>query len=317
MIPLDIALRAYSKDAMSHLGRSTVPKILPVFGTLRRKDLVTQQFGTGQQAQAYADAHALARVDSLHRAARIRLLHELLAQFPEGELLDAGCGPGVLARSLLDSPVHKYRITMLDQSEAMIHYGVAHVGGSEVRAIVGDLESLPFGDASFDVTICTGALEYTDARAAVRQLSRVTRHGGAVVVSMLNPLSPYWLTDWFLFRPMLRILSWARSLGTPARRSSGGYRTGIRARRSGVLRRYLQQSGLVPVSVVYFNLTPLVPPLDRIPALRRWSDRGRRLPPTTCGWRRWMALGYVIVAQRREAEPAAPPSRQRRPLSSH
>jgi SAM-dependent methyltransferase len=285
-----------------------VSDMFPLPGTARRKDLVTAQFGTGEQAQEYADAHALPRPDSQHRAARIRLLHELLAQFPEGELLDAGCGPGVLARSLLISPAYSYRITLLDQSEAMIRYSVQHADGNKMLAVVGDLESLPFADASFDVIVSTGALEYTDARSAVRQLSRVTRPGGMVLVSMLNPLSPYWISDWFLCRPAVRLLSWAnRTLRIPVKHSYGESRSGIRALGPPVLSRCLRQSGLVPADVVYFGLTPLVRPLDRIAALRRWAARssGQRL--ATRGVRRWMATGYVIVAQRQTGE--APPRR--------
>ncbi|HEX3733402.1 MAG TPA: class I SAM-dependent methyltransferase, partial [Mycobacteriales bacterium] len=264
-------------------------------GSLKRKGWVTAQFETEQQAKEYAEARSLTRLDSRHRAARIELLHELLAKFPEGELLDAGCGPGVLARSLLDSPAYDYRITMVDQSEAMIKYCVTHTESGQVRAMVGDIESLPFDDASFDVTISTGALEYADAGAAVRQLSRVTRPGGAVVVSMLNPLSPYWITDWFLYRPAVRSLAWAtRILRIPHRRYNGASRSGIRALRSRVLRRYLRQSSLVPVDVVYFGLIPLVRPLDRIAALRRWSERRGGQLQTTRGWNRWMATGYVI-----------------------
>ena len=163
---------------------------------------------------------------------------------------------------------------MLDQSEAMIQYCVTHIESGQVRAMVGDIESLPFDDASFDVAISTGALEYVDADAAVRQLSRVTRPGGMVVVSMLNPLSPYWITDLLLYRPAVRSLAWImRLLGISSRRDFGPSRTGIRALPSRVLSRYLRQSGLVPVDVVYFGLTPLVRPLDRIATLRRWSQR--------------------------------------------
>lgn len=288
-----------SNDAQWFLRSHALPNMFPLLGTVRRKVYVNAQFGTGQQAQDYADAHALSSPDSAHRAARIQVLHELLARFPKGELLDAGCGPGVLVRSLLDSPALDYRITMLDQSEAMIRYCIAHTSSGRVRAMVGDLESLPFGDAKFDVTVTTGVLEYTNARVAVHQLSRVTRPGGAVVISMLNPISPYRLTEWFLYRPTLRLLRWtAKALRIRTRRPHAADRSGIRALRSSVLRRYLRQSGLIPTDIVYFDLTPLVPPLDRIHALRRWSKWGNGQLQTTRGWRRWMALGYVVVAYR-------------------
>jgi ubiquinone/menaquinone biosynthesis C-methylase UbiE len=279
---------------------------------LGRKGLVTAQFETGQQAREYAETHALPHLDSRHRAVRINLLHELLAKFPEGELLDAGCGPGVLVRTLLDSPSYDYRITILDQSEAMINYCVTHIESGHVQASVGDIESLPFGDASFDVTISTGALEYADARAAVRQLSRVTRPGGVVLVSMLNPLSPYWITDWFLYRPAVRSVALImRVLKIPHRHYYCASRSGIRALRSRVLSRHLRQSGLVPVDVVYFAITPLVRPLDRIAALRDWSERRGGQRQTTRGWRRWMATGYVIVAHRRGQSCGVTPPRRR------
>ena len=90
-----------------------------------------------------------------------------------------------------------------------------------------------------------------------------------------------------------------RILKIPHRRYDGASRSGIRALRSRVLSGYLRKSGLVPVDVVYFGLTPLVRPLDRIAALRRWSERRGSQLQTTRGWRRWMATGYVIVAHRR------------------
>jgi SAM-dependent methyltransferase len=287
--------RQYFRHIRPGLHRRPVARTVPLLRAVRRRDWVTAQFGTGQQARAYAEAHGSSRFFT----ARIQLLHRLLAQFPEGELLDAGCGPGALVHSLLGSPFHKYRITALDQSEAMIGYCVANDGARQVRAVVGDLEKLPFGDAMFNVTVSTGALEYADARAAVRQLSRVTKRGGVVVVSMLNPLNPYRLTEWFLFWPALRVLSSTiRLLRIQTRRPHGANRSGIRALPSWVLSRHLRQSGLLPVDVVYFDLTPLVPPLDRIPVLRRWSDRCSLRVPTTRRWLRWMATGYVIIAYR-------------------
>ena len=138
---------------------------------------------------------------------------------------------------------------MLDQSEEMIRYCVAHIDRDRAHAVVGDLETLPFSDASFDVTVCTGALEYTGARNAVRQLSRVTKPRGMVVISMLNPLCPYWLTDWFLHRPAARLVSWAtRTMKISTKRTYGEKRSGIRALRSTVLGRYLRRSASTPLT---------------------------------------------------------------------
>ena len=69
-----------------------------------------------------------------------------------------------------------------------------------------------------------------------------------------------------------------------AKRTYGEKHSGIRALRSTVLGRYLRRSGLDPVDVVHFGPMPLVRPFDRIPALRRWSDRQVSQRMTTHEW---------------------------------
>lgn len=268
--------------------------------TLTGKQRLTENYGSDALAAGYAYAHTLSRSEGRHLRSRIRLLHELLAKFPSGQLLDAGCGPGVLVHTLIESPHHDYRITVIDRSSAMVRYCVdssRESGG--VRAAVGDLVSLPFADKTFDITLVTGALEYTDSRAAVREISRVTQDGGLVVLSMLNPVNPYRLTEWFLYWPMLRMFSaTTKFLKIRTKRPHGANVTGIRAVTASRLRRSMRKAGIRPTDLLYFDLTPLVPPLDRIPVLHRWSERNsRRLAPTR-GWLRWMATGYVIVGHR-------------------
>ncbi len=55
----------------------------------------------------------------------------------------------------------------------MTRYCAASVGElGLVLPIVGELEALPFLDASFDVVLAVGLLEYADASIAVREISR-------------------------------------------------------------------------------------------------------------------------------------------------
>jgi ubiquinone/menaquinone biosynthesis C-methylase UbiE len=52
--------------------------------------------------------------------------------------------------------------------------------------------SLPFADEVFDKTVSMTALEFVEnAHDAVRELFRVTRKGGTIVVTTLNSLSPW------------------------------------------------------------------------------------------------------------------------------
>ena len=63
MIPIDFAIQTYSRDTLVHLSRGMPESMLPFFGRLRRKDWVTSQFETGQQAREYAEADVQTRLD--------------------------------------------------------------------------------------------------------------------------------------------------------------------------------------------------------------------------------------------------------------
>jgi ubiquinone/menaquinone biosynthesis C-methylase UbiE len=265
-----------------------------------RKARVTAQYESAQAADEYARAHDGSAPAGRFFRSRLRLVQDVLASCPGGDLLDAGCGPGVMVLTLLKSRPHDFRITALDQSPAMVKYcadSVREVG--EVRAMVGELEAMPLGDASFDVTLVMGALEYTSVQAAVQEISRVTRQGGLVIVTMLNPLSLYRLTEWFLYWPLLRMAgAIQRFFGIPAERRRGVRRSGAHALPAGKLQRLLRHVGLQPVDVIYFDVTPLIPPFDRLPRMKLKAQQTAHARTVTRGWRRWMGTAYLVVARR-------------------
>lgn len=58
------------------------------------------------------------------------------------------------------------------------------------RAVVGDIESIPFPNNAFDVTICTGAvINYVRPEVAIPELVRVTRPGGLTLVDFESSFS--------------------------------------------------------------------------------------------------------------------------------
>ena len=213
-------------------------------------------------------------------------------------------------RALLTSRPTDFRITVLDQSLAMIECCAASMGElGRLLPTVGELEALPFLDASFDVVLALGVLEYADASSAVREISRVVRPGGIVIASMLNPTSPYRLAEWFAYWPLLRCLAVIeRLLGRPAEGRHDARRTGIRCITSRRLRRMLTKANLIPVNLVHFDVTPLLPPFDRIPALARRAERRPPERTVTHGWRQWMGTGYMTVARRGSAAVVSEPS---------
>jgi SAM-dependent methyltransferase len=274
--------------------------VLPawVYRSRRRKHVISQ-YESARATHDYKRAYEGHRVDSRLLRERTAYVLDLLAESPSGKLLDAGCGPGILAHSLLRSERHKFDVTVVDQSPAMIQHCVDGAPGPRrLGAYVGDLEALPFADGSFDVTLVTGALEYTNARASVRELSRVTRPGGIVVASMLNPWSPYHQVQWSLFWPALRLLGVIeRALGLRRGRRHGAPLSGIRAVRRRAFVRMMNQADLTAPRIVFLTPTVLVPPLDRVAALTHAADR---ITSAVVAWglAPWLATGYVVVASR-------------------
>ena len=95
-------------------------------------------------------------------------------------LLDAGCGTGAFARSLIAEGMSPARMTLLDPSEAML----ARCLDTDARQVKGRIEALPFESGRFDIVTCAWALETVqDLELALRELCRVVRHGGVLCLT--------------------------------------------------------------------------------------------------------------------------------------
>jgi SAM-dependent methyltransferase len=107
---------------------------------------------------------------------------------PNGRVLDVGCGTGRLLHEL---PA-RYEKHGVDISHEML--AIARARGLNVVHAAAD--DLPFEEASFDVVTTFAVLHHLIdplvVRRAIREMCRVVRPGGAVVVWDHNPLNPYW-----------------------------------------------------------------------------------------------------------------------------
>lgn len=98
-------------------------------------------------------------------------------------LLDAGCGAGLLA---LLASFRGAQVAALDASPGLLAMARQRLSEADVRE--GDLEALPFADASFDAVVAVNSVFYAaDMAAAMRELARVARRGGRVVVTAWGP----------------------------------------------------------------------------------------------------------------------------------
>jgi ubiquinone/menaquinone biosynthesis C-methylase UbiE len=79
------------------------------------------------------------------------------------------------------APLFARAVTVVDTSRQMLGYAAGRPG---VEPVLGDAAALPFADGTFDAALVCDALHHIAEReAAVRELVRVVRVGGAVVIA--------------------------------------------------------------------------------------------------------------------------------------
>jgi demethylmenaquinone methyltransferase/2-methoxy-6-polyprenyl-1,4-benzoquinol methylase len=117
-----------------------------------------------------------------------RRTREALRLQPGQRVLDLAAGTGVSTVELARSGAYA---VACDFSVGMLRAGRAHKNRASVPFVAGDALHLPFADASFDaVTISFGLRNVADVPTALRELARVTRPGGRLVVCEFS--QPVW-----------------------------------------------------------------------------------------------------------------------------
>ena len=107
---------------------------------------------------------------------------ELLARHlpVQSTVLDAGCGTGLTGREL--HRVGFNSVQGVDISTSSL--GLAAIKGVYRALVRADLQApLPFHTDTFDAAICVGVLSYISGDGLLRELCRVTRPGGVVLLS--------------------------------------------------------------------------------------------------------------------------------------
>jgi SAM-dependent methyltransferase len=110
-------------------------------------------------------------------------VHAILAQLPAGDALDAACGTGRHAEVLHR---HGHRVVGVDASPELLAQARRRLPDVDLRR--GELEALPLEAASVDVAVCSLALTHLERlEPTMRELARVVRPGGRVVLSDVHP----------------------------------------------------------------------------------------------------------------------------------
>lgn len=115
-----------------------------------------------------------------------RLVFDLAGPLNRKRVLDVGTGDGQYA---IAAATRGAKVTALDRDQSMLD--AAHLRaralGLRLQLHRGDAKLLPFPDASFDVVIAVTVLcMLPDAGAAIREMARVVRPGGRLVLADLG-----------------------------------------------------------------------------------------------------------------------------------
>lgn len=146
-------------------------------------------------AAEYLEHKYVRRADSFMALRRIKAdsLLETHVTVPSGsrfQLLDCGCGPGILVEL---AARHHFSYWGIDISSAMLalarrqpHNGDA----TAIRVVRGSVEYLPFRSESFDAAASLGVIEYVpDDNRLVAEMVRVVKPGGYVLIAITNKRS--------------------------------------------------------------------------------------------------------------------------------
>lgn len=137
-----------------------------------------------------------------HRAAAADLA-AMIAELPiaaDAQILDMACGDGVYSVWLAERVGAQGQVVGVDVDQAYLEVARNHAEASHVAERIsfqtGDIHGLPFADDTFDLVWCAHSLySLPDPVAALREMGRVVRRGGAVAI-LENDTLHHMLLPW-------------------------------------------------------------------------------------------------------------------------
>lgn len=247
----------------------------------------------GHAARRYASAYYEPSAGGHALRARDERALELIGR-PSGRVLDVGCGPGHLAQELLDRGIDVWGV---DATPAMIEACRRRFASRPAAHFtVGDATRLAFSDGAFDAAICLGVMDYIPAlEAAVRELIRVVKPGGAVLVSFPNLLSPYAVWRLFVFYRAVALVrpTYYRVTGRPSAPFRPLWMTKMQTLRRVVT--LMHRCGASVADARYYNFNVFLSPVDELIPRRalRLLTRLERLHGSTL---KWLGAGFIVRA---------------------
>ena len=106
---------------------------------------------------------------------------------PGAKVLDAACGIGHVTAEYSNA----FDLVGLDEQLSAIRYCCQN---SKARYLQGSLYNIPFADNEFDMIVFLDAIEhFTDPVSALRELNRVLKPEGKILICTINYANPLWI----------------------------------------------------------------------------------------------------------------------------
>ncbi len=176
----------------------------------------------------YTGTDLMSRIYQLRRSVVLEMVDSLHLP-PSARILEVGCGAGLTSVELAK---RGFMVDAVDTVEEMLdlarhHAGEANLTG-RIRVDHGDVYHLRFPDGAFDLVVAVGVIPWLHLpRPAIREMARVTRTGGSILLTadnkwrMNHVLDPRFTP---LFNPIKRALKNCLELAGVPRTSHQGAR---------------------------------------------------------------------------------------------
>jgi ubiquinone/menaquinone biosynthesis C-methylase UbiE len=118
-------------------------------------------------------------------------LIELAELRPGEDVVDVACGTGVVTRLAAQRIGDGGAAAGVDVNPGMLQVARSVAGDTAIEWHEASAEALPLGDATFDVALCQMGLQFfPDRPGALREMRRVVRPGGRIILNVPGPTPP-------------------------------------------------------------------------------------------------------------------------------
>jgi ubiquinone/menaquinone biosynthesis C-methylase UbiE len=243
----------------------------------------------GAAAEKYAQGYTKETAGGYALRVRRKKVLELFDK-PGGKVLDVGCGPAPMVQDLLNLGCEFWGV---DPSPTMI--GICRdrfAENKKVHLLLSEADRLSFPDSFFDAVLCIGVFDgLPDGVRTLREMLRVLKPGGTLIMSFANLRSPYAWWKAYVFYPALSLAR--RSAGRDANHNPIFVRRHLYSQETAS--ELVSKAGTRVERIIGYYYNILLSPLDELwPAAALWLVK--KLEEDHPAPSSWLPAGFILKA---------------------